>query len=294
VGGYYTLRSASSFAFTRCASFRHRPGQADLLHVDLWWRGYNVALDPGTYSYNCPGPWDNALAGTLYHNTVTVDGLDQMARAGRFLWLPWARGRTLRRLESDGGRIAYWEGGHDGYRRLPQPATHRRAIIRLGAEDWLILDQLRSRGPHLFRLHWLLPDLPHEWSDRRLAGGEGAEDATMTLETPLGPYSARFGALGSPGESSLVRADEAGPRGWRSPRYLEREPALSVALTCRSESVRFWTWFGPSRGRARIEDRQLHLAGKGWEGQITLGEGSGALSTHVRFEAGNTDSLRID
>ena len=40
----------------------------------------NVALDAGTYSYNAPQPWANPLAQTAYHNTVTVDDLDQMER----------------------------------------------------------------------------------------------------------------------------------------------------------------------------------------------------------------------
>jgi hypothetical protein len=58
-GGYYIVRSPKSFVLTRCATFRHRPSQADMLHVDLWWRGQNIALDAGTYSYNAPPPWDN-------------------------------------------------------------------------------------------------------------------------------------------------------------------------------------------------------------------------------------------
>ena len=43
-GGCYTLRNASGFAMVRCPRFRHRPSHADLLHVDVWWQGENVAL----------------------------------------------------------------------------------------------------------------------------------------------------------------------------------------------------------------------------------------------------------
>ena len=38
----------------------------------------NIALDGGTYSYNAPAPWNLGLAGTCWHNTVTVDGRAQM------------------------------------------------------------------------------------------------------------------------------------------------------------------------------------------------------------------------
>ncbi|HWO00915.1 MAG TPA: heparinase II/III family protein, partial [Blastocatellia bacterium] len=93
-GGCYILRAEEGFAFTRCGSFRHRPAQADQLHVDLWWRGENIAVDAGTFSYSAPAPWDDPFSHTRYHNTVTAGGRDQMERVGKFLWLPWSRGRV--------------------------------------------------------------------------------------------------------------------------------------------------------------------------------------------------------
>jgi asparagine synthase (glutamine-hydrolysing) len=49
-GGYYTLRGSETWAFVRCCEYRDRPAQADMLPVDLWWRGHNLVADPGTYS----------------------------------------------------------------------------------------------------------------------------------------------------------------------------------------------------------------------------------------------------
>ena len=54
------------------------------LNISLWHRGYNVALDPGTFQYNGLPPWDNGLARTLVHNTVSINYTDQMLQAGRF------------------------------------------------------------------------------------------------------------------------------------------------------------------------------------------------------------------
>ncbi len=67
----------SGRAFLRTAQFTDRPSHADQLHADLWWRGVNVARDPGTFAYNAAPPWDNALATASVHNTLTIDGLDQ-------------------------------------------------------------------------------------------------------------------------------------------------------------------------------------------------------------------------
>jgi len=235
-GGYYTLRGDDGFAFVRCASFRDRPGQADMLHVDLWWRGQNVALDAGSHSYNAPAPWCNPLAHTAYHNTVTVDDADQMERAGRFLWLPWLHGRVQCDKNSPGGHLAYWEGEHDGYQRLKSPVSHRRGVLRIGKESWLILDQLTSLASHRYRLHWLLPDLPFAWDENR---------GRLTLRTPAGDYIAAMSSTG--GDTfSLVRADDASPRGWRAPYYNDREPALSIAAETQAESHLFLTLFAPS------------------------------------------------
>ena len=248
-GGYYTLRSTTGFVFTRCPQFRHRPGHADLLHVDLWWQGQNIVVDPGTFSYNAPAPWDNALARTAYHSTVSVDGTDQMERIGRFLWLPWARGRVRTRWQQPGGVWAYWEGEHDGYARLPSPVWHRRGILR-GPGVWIVLDALTSAGNHDYRLHWLFSDLPYVWDE---------QGRCMELTTPAGPYRAHFTASKPINALSLVRADRASPRGWIAPGYQDRAPALSLALTVRAPQTLFVTAFGPAITGLGLDDHLLFV-----------------------------------
>ena len=276
VGGYHTLRASSGFAFLRAATFRHRPAQADLLHLDLWWHGQNVALDAGTYSYNAPAPWDNALAGTSCHNTITVDGRDQMRRAGRFLWLPWARGAERVRRVSGRGRIAYWEGAHDGYARLDPPALHRRAVVRLGEEHWLVLDDVASRGPHQYRLHWLLNDWPWEWVAAPAATAGGGTFASLAVETPAGRYGIQIGTTRGPAVGSLARAEAGSVRGWRSTAYLRREPALSLELIQESASSRFWTAFGPAGYTATSDKSRLSIRTPSWTAVVEFSTGPGA------------------
>lgn len=272
-GGYYTLRSPQGFAFTRCGTFHHRPGQADLLHVDLWWRRQNIAVDAGTYSYNAPPPWDNALAHTVYHNTVTVDDQDQMQQVGRFLWLPWARGRVRCQATSPNGHLAYWEGEHDGYRRLRSPVCHRRGILRLGDGWWLVFDRLQSRSEHTYRLHWLFPDVPYRWD-----GNTGR----LTLDFAGFSYHVQMGVEADGASRSLIRADEGSPRGWRAPGYQVREPALSVDLTIRVAAANFWTFFGPSLGLIEISAQELKIHTDSWEAILLLGNvEAGSLITDV-------------
>ena len=258
-GGYYTIRSSQSFAFVRCGSFRHRPGQADMLHVDLWWRGQNIARDAGTYSYNAAPPWDNPLAHSVYHNTVTVDGMDQMERVDKFLWLPWVRGKVRCSALSTQKNIAYWEGEHDGYGRLPMPVTYRRGIVRLGEEWWVVCDELRSAGPHQYRLHWLFPDYPYAWNE---------DTGSLTLFTPAGPYHMQTMVSSNEVKTSLVRADSKSPRGWCAPYYFSREPALSIDLTAIVDSSTFWTVFGPQAGMIHQRESTLKIVTESWQAMM--------------------------
>ena len=164
----WITRDSASWAYLRLANFTSRPGHADQLHLDLWWRGYNLAQDAGTYLYNAPPPWDNALSRTRVHNTLTVDGLDQMTLAGRFLWLDWAQASLVEQAGGNGVDPPRLTARHDGYRRLG--VTHQRSVACLPEGRWLVEDSLLpepgAKGPgaplpvHRARLHWLLPDWP--------------------------------------------------------------------------------------------------------------------------------------
>jgi len=258
-GGYYTLRNETGFAFVRCAEFRDRPSQADMLHVDLWWCGQNIAIDAGTYSYNAPEPWNNPLAHTAYHNTVTVDDRDQMERVGKFIWLPWLNGKVRCMNRSSQGHIAYWEGSHDGYQRLPSPVDHRRGILQLGEESWLILDYLPGGAPHRFRLHWLFPDMAHIWDEKT---------GHMTLDTKKGSYHTQVGSRTPHGRYSLVRGDEKSPRGWLAPYYSYREPALSLDLTVEDSRGFFWTLFSPESCNITWAGDRMSLHALSWQADL--------------------------
>lgn len=234
---------ANSWAYVRAVRFNARPGHADQLHVDLWWRGLNLAQDPGTYFYNAPPPWDNALAGSVVHNTVTIDGQDQMYRAGRFLWLDWAQARVTSYGKASDGSFERLVAQHNGYRRLG--VTHQRAV-EWQAGNWLVTDDLLpadDRGGMLkvvtARLHWLLPDWP--W---QISYEETGQGMVVEIKSPKGKIHLLLrGKTPSSGDAGLklqlVRAGEpvygegtVSPiLGWYSPTYSMKIPALSLIAT---------------------------------------------------------------
>ena len=263
VGGYVSIRASDGYAVTRAATFHHRPSQADMLHVDIWWRGENIVIDPGTYSYNSPPPWNNPFSHTSFHNTVTVDGKDQMERAGRFLWLPWLKGKSFGRNVTCLGDVSCWNGEHDGYRRLPDPVTHRRGLVRLGAEHWLVVDSLSGRQSHDYRLHWLLADGPFKTDQ--------AENS-IELQTPEGLYRLAIASSSSAVKFTVTRAAADSAIGWRSTYYHSVEPALSASFESTSSEIVFATLLGPDAQSVSIDrDRDLvHVRGSEWNAAVSL------------------------
>lgn len=260
-GGYYTLRGGESWAMIHCAHFTDRPSQVDQLHFDLWWRGINIVCDPGTYLYNGAPPWHNGLVSANVHNTIQVDNKEQMAQVGRFTWVNWAQGRVRSQVKSKSHHLAYWEGEHLGYQRLAYPVLHRRSITRLGSEHWLVVDCLQSVGQHVYRLHWLMPDLPYQW-DQSLK--------TIQLDTPRGDYQIRTWCSSPEVDYSLVRASEHTTRGWYSRHYGEKQPALSLAAEGAGSTVWFWTLFGSDTEIEQDGWSSLQVTAPEWVAKVHL------------------------
>jgi asparagine synthase (glutamine-hydrolysing) len=223
-GGYYTLRGRETWAMLRCGAYRTRPRHADCLHLDIWWRGLNIAADPGSFRYFAPAPWNDGLKHTCVHNTVTVDGLDQLVQGPRFMWLEWHDARVLKEESGPGWRRI--EAEHDGYLRLADPVRHRRSVTLEGEDCWIVVDELLGEGEHDLLLHWLLPDFPYRLKP----------DGRLLLQCEEGDVSLGIDVCGPDvrqPQISVLRADEKSCQGWISRRYGEKTPALSLSANCR-------------------------------------------------------------
>lgn len=260
LGGNYIMRGSQGMAFMRAQNYRHRPAQLDELHTDIWWRGHNIALDPGTYSYNGEDVWAPIpLALTGAHNTPTLEGQEQAGRAGRFMFLPWPAAQTRGIETSANGHIASLVMQHT----WATGQTDHRHVIRLGPEHWVVLDDLcqvpnRDRG-----LNWNLIDAPYAWNNRA-----GRLDLTLAS----GSYGIQVGQVGGDAEWSLVRGEANTPRGWYAPRYQKIEPCLSLRAAIAKEAdpgEALYTVLGP--GDVRIESKDeniLSIYHEDWSAEI--------------------------
>jgi hypothetical protein len=242
-GGYYTLKGPRSWGLVRCYSYRDRPGQADMLHFDLWYDGQNVLRDGGSYHYYCDAPWQQYFPGTAAHNTLEVDDVDQMIRGPRFLWFRWTRARLNRFAIAADGRLAYFEGEHYGYTRLPGRVIHRRAICRID-DTYIVLDDVLGTGNHTLTLRWRLCDSRWELAGNACRGLIGGRALRLVLAMPPGM------------RVELVRGRaEPTPEGWESLYYAEKRPVPTIRLRAeRAAPVRLVTLVSPGKRELAVSD----------------------------------------
>ena len=128
---------------------------ADLLSFDLSLGTRRLVTDTGTSLYDA-GPERQHLRSTAAHNTLAIDGQEQIEAWGSFRTGRRGRARLRGRGESCGWHFAW--ASHDAYAWLPGRPLHRR-LLALSERAALVLDAVTGSGRHRIdsRLH-LHPD----------------------------------------------------------------------------------------------------------------------------------------
>jgi hypothetical protein len=209
-------------------------GHADALAFTLTVGGRPLLIDCGTYAYHVDRAWRHYFRGTSAHNTLMLDGEDQSVYAGPFLWLQHAEATVDDFVCSPGLQVLV--ARHDGYRRLSDPATHRRTWRYDTASATLaILDELLCSGEHTAEIFWhFAPECQVTCADRRVTAER--DGLRLTLEAP--------DALAV----SLVRGRDAEggrkrPLGWVSTGFDLKAPVTTAVFA------------GRIRGNTRLESR---------------------------------------
>lgn len=148
--GLARLQVPGSRAYLRYPVRRFRPGQADMLHFDLWDdQGRNLLIDSGTSSYADPQAIRD-FAGIVGHNSVRFDDGEPMRRLGRFLFADWPDADSVDEPVADDMGISFSAGYRD-YRGI----THRRSVAG-HAGCWTVTDWIGGHGDSA-ELRWHLP-----------------------------------------------------------------------------------------------------------------------------------------
>lgn len=122
-GGYYILKNSQLFTFIRCHSYKDRPAQNDMFHLDIWYKGKNIFCDTGSYSYNTNKEFKNNFIGNIGHNTVLVNGRNFMDTVLNFGWSNWTKAKLIKYTQNT------FEGVHNGYQKKYGAVCHRTVIL---------------------------------------------------------------------------------------------------------------------------------------------------------------------
>lgn len=153
--GTYVMRDADlylHFNTSDCGvNGRGSHGHNDALSIEISAFGRPFIVDPGSYVYNLDRNARHKFRSTAYHSTVMIDGVEQNTTNIRspFVLGNEADPRILEYRATPERDVVV--GEHYGYRRLPQPITHRRVVTfdKL-SRYWHIADKFIGDGTHEF------------------------------------------------------------------------------------------------------------------------------------------------
>ena len=119
---------------------------SDALSIEVSIGGCPVFVDPGTYTYTRSKLDRDWFRHSAAHNTVTVDGQSSSEAGGPFSW----ELRADARLDGwwSGSLVDRFVGSHAGFQRLPDGVTHRREVLFVRGEYWVITDTVLTTGSH--------------------------------------------------------------------------------------------------------------------------------------------------
>ena len=146
--GYFVMRSGwdrdARYLLFEGGPYGRFHQHEDMLSFDLYTHGLPFIVDPGITSYY-PNDWTSFYRTTEAHNTVLVDGCGQNRRARTVAeWIESARDKTVWRSDDRSDvAIATYDAGYAG---LDADVAHRRVVMFVKPDYFLIFDELTGEG----------------------------------------------------------------------------------------------------------------------------------------------------
>lgn len=224
VGGYAIMRDGwgpkANHAVIDCGplgAMNCGHAHSDTLSIEVAVGGCPILVDTGTYTYTGSPTDRDRFRHSSSHNTVTVDGQSASVPNGPFAWATRAEGRWEQWWS--GALVDRFVGSHHGFERLDTPALHRRSVLFVRGEYWVILDTVLSDGRHEATAHY------HVTPGSRI---EAVSERAAVIDTPCAGGHRRlfFAAAGDVG--SVEWGED-----WVSPSYGRRTLAPYARLTSR-------------------------------------------------------------
>lgn len=196
--------------------YRTNHSHLDALSVLLYSNKMVTLSDPGVFTYE-PGVDHDYFFGTRAHNTVSVDDRDQVAGTAY-------AGKTF---DLDG--ILYQSGWHNLY----DGVIHKRAVIILDRNSFVVLDNLTSNVNHTYRQNWHLFQGADVLNQADTTTVKSGDQVIMQIK------QANSGSI----EFEKYEGEENPLRGWISKEYEKKEPLPMLEFKSNGNNKTFATLF---------------------------------------------------
>lgn len=158
-GGYFVMRDGwedtDNYLLIDCGNLGAMSGghsHADTLGIDLVVGGRTILVDPGTYTYHESKELRDYFRSTTAHNTLCINEQSSSEPGGKFNWQMMANASVNSWISQD--RFDFFEGSHNGYKRLEDPATHTRSVLFLKNDYWIMRDYVETLGENEYGLNF--------------------------------------------------------------------------------------------------------------------------------------------
>lgn len=204
-------------------------GHADMLAIQCSIFGENYLVDAGTGNYTADPQWRHYFRTTQAHNTISVDGQSQIEPAGPFSWNGRRPLTTVRSCWTT-PQMSLIDASHDAWSSLTDPVLHRRRIIFVRQQYWVIVDDLSAADEHVFDLHYQFAPMEVAVEEDNWIRASGIQGSALMLHITANSQLQRRISCGA----------ENPKRGWLSDDYGQQKPAPFLSCSTRSNKpVRF-------------------------------------------------------
>jgi hypothetical protein len=229
----------------------------DTGHLELSIRGEDVLVDCGRYIYNssCWKDWRHYFTSAVSHNTLFVDDHTMGTVPG----VTRVRGvRTHCHEFTETGNYQLIDISHNGYAFMDDPVFHRRRVIRLAGDVFIIDDRITGPGlsKHDFRLYFNFAPGKLEALD--------SYSCKYRKETGTGYF---FTSIVKENFEMVYLNGSTDPKGgWISYGYSERKPIPQLYIASRGPApLRFISAICPSditvTGSGDLRNARMEITG---------------------------------
>jgi hypothetical protein len=223
----YMHFDAAPLGYLSIAAHGHADALSFIMHID----GQPVLIDSGTYTYHTEPEWRKYFIGTLAHNTIRINKLNQATIAGPTLWL---NHYTTEILEVVNGNFEIVKASHDGYKSIG--ITHTREI-RFDRDSlyFMISDELKTDNSSNYYIEFALHIHP-------LMKIKDNSDNTLRVENINGKRGALIHLDEKLSYTLISGRIEPEITGWHSGSFMQKEPATTILCALEATgTVRFET-----------------------------------------------------